>query len=172
MVRTKAPTRDRRLPAIIGWREHIGLPDLGIRDLAAKIDTGARTSALHAIDQRIFERDGKRWVEFMVPIHNRPTKRRIEAPLVDERDIKNTSGVPETRLVIRTTLLMGRRRWQIEVSLADRARMEFDIILGRTAIRRHRLLVHPGKSFLLGPRPEMIEQPNAAPSKQPKGTAR
>ncbi|MEM9012778.1 MAG: RimK/LysX family protein [Pseudomonadota bacterium] len=140
-----------RPPEIIGWREHVSLPDLGIAHLAAKIDTGARTAALHAVDQMPFEQDGKPWVEFMVPVHNRRSPRRISLPIVDEREIKNTGGVPERRLIVRTRLLLGRRTWQIEVSLANREKMEFDLILGRTAIRRRRFLVDPGKSFLLDP---------------------
>jgi len=140
----------KRVPEIIGWREHIALPQLGFPLLAAKIDTGARTSALHAVDQKIFTLDGEDWVEFSVPVHNRPTVRRVRAPLVDERKIKNTSGVPESRLVVRTQLLLGRHRWQIEVSLANREKMEFDLILGRTAIRRRGILVDPGRSFVLG----------------------
>lgn len=148
----KGPTlrTKKRTPEIIGWREHIALPKLGFPLLAAKIDTGARTSALHAVDQEVIEVDGEHWVEFSVPVHNRPTVRRVRAPLVDERKIKNTSGIPESRLVIRTLLLLGRHRWQIEVSLANRAKMEFDIILGRTAIRRRGILVDPGHSFMLG----------------------
>lgn len=138
---------------VIGWREHVALPELGIADLAAKIDTGARTSALHAVDQRIVERDDGRWVEFMIPVHNRRTGKYVLAPLVDEREIKNTSGVPERRLIVRTSLRLGRHRWKIEVSLANRERMEFDLILGRTAIRRRGIVVDPGRSFLLGPAP-------------------
>lgn len=135
----------------IGWREHVGLPDLGIKRIAAKIDTGARTAALHAVDQTIVERDGERWVEFMIPLHNRRSGTRICVPVFDEREIKNTGGVPERRTIIRTHLLMGRHKWLIEVSLANRAKMEFDLILGRTAIRRRRILVDPGRSFLLDP---------------------
>lgn len=142
-------SQKRRPHEIIGWREYVGLPDLGIPRIAAKIDTGARTSALHAVEQREFERDGARWVEFMVPLHNRRTAQRICKPVIDERDVKNTGGIPERRLIIRTLLLIGRRKWQIDVSLADRAKMEFDLILGRTAIRRRRILIDPGHSFLL-----------------------
>lgn len=135
---------------IIGWREHISLPDFGIFDLPAKVDTGARTTALHAVDQRVFDRDGARWVEFKVPLKNRRATRQICAPILEERDIKNTGGVPERRLVVRTTLVIGKRHWLIDVSLANRAKMEFDVILGRSAIRRHRLLVDPRRSYLAG----------------------
>tara|TARA_E500000318_G_scaffold10718_1_gene9486 strand:+ start:3799 stop:4272 length:474 start_codon:yes stop_codon:yes gene_type:complete len=135
---------------IIGWREMVSLPNYGISKMAAKIDTGARTSALHAVDQRIFEKDHQIWVRFIIPIPSRRRGLHIEAPVVDERDIKNTGGVPERRLVIRTALVLGRHRWNIDVSLANREKMEFDLILGRTAIRDRGMLVHPGRSFLLG----------------------
>ncbi len=136
-------------PEIIGWRERISLPDFGIDNIAAKIDTGARTAALHAVDQIVFEIDGERWVEFMIPVHNRRSPNRVRTRVVDEREIKNTGGVPERRLIVRTLLLLGRHRWLIDVSLANRAKMEFDLILGRTAIRRRGILVDPGHSYLL-----------------------
>lgn len=137
-------------PEIIGWRETVALPDYGIASLAAKIDTGARTSALHAVDQRIFEKDHQIWVRFTIPIPSRKRGIRIEAPVVDERDIKNTGGIPERRIVVRTALVLGSHHWQIDVSLANREKMEFDLILGRTAIRARGMLVNPRRSFLLG----------------------
>ncbi|GHE85735.1 ribosomal protein S6 modification protein [Aliiroseovarius zhejiangensis] len=166
---TKSPPS--RPPQIIGWREHIALPDFGILDLPAKVDTGARTTALHAVDQTLFERDGAPWVEFMVPLKNRRTTRRLSAPVLEERDIKNTGGVPERRLVVRTTLVIGKRHWLIDVSLANREKMEFDVILGRSAIRRHRLLVDPRRSYLAGapvlPRPGQPITTQPAPRPQP-----
>jgi hypothetical protein len=137
--------------AEIGWHESVGLPELGVAALHAKIDTGARTSALHAVDIEAFERDGAPWVSFHIPVPGEPRKKRCSAPVLGRRDIKNTSGESESRFIIATTLVLGRRRWHIEVSLADREKMEFDLILGRTAIRRHGYLVNPGKSFLAGP---------------------
>lgn len=134
----------------LGWRETISLPDLGITALRSKIDTGARTSALHAVDFELFERDGVRYVEFHVPLPGEPQWKRSSAPLVDDRAIKNTSGLPENRYVVETTLVIGRRHWHIEVSLADREQMEFDLIIGRTAIRGRRLLINPGRSYLAG----------------------
>lgn len=135
---------------LIGWREVIGLPDLGISAMKAKIDTGARTSALHASDIVTIERDDAHWVEFLVPLPGVAPKRRLQAQLVERRRIKNTSGVPDERHVVRTRLQLGGQSWVIEVSLADRERMEFGLILGRTAIRNRRILVNPGKSFLAG----------------------
>jgi hypothetical protein len=111
---------------IIGWRETIALPDFDIASLPAKIDTGARTSALHAVDHVVSEVEGVPWVEFSIPLHNRRSAFRHRCRIHDEREIKNTGGVPERRLIVRTTLWLGHHRWRIEVSLANRARMEFD----------------------------------------------
>ncbi len=144
----KAPTR--REPEIVGWRELVALPDLGITEVRAKIDTGARTSALHAKHIETFERDGMNHVRFHVPASRRHKAFKIETPVHDERAIKNTSGIPETRIVVKTLLVLGRHRWIVDVSLANREQMEFDLILGRTALRGRRLLVNPGKSFVAG----------------------
>lgn len=171
----------------IGWREWIGLPALGIVAIRAKIDTGARTTALHADDiVRTEHADGTHWLAFTVPGGEGHGTLRVEAPMVEEREIKNTSGVPDPRPVIRTTLSIDRRRWPIEVTLANRTEMGFDIILGRTAIRRRGLLVNPGRSFLVRPPvgfeppessadeneamrpPETVEHPTPA---TPEGTA-
>lgn len=134
----------------IGWRELVGLPDLGASQLRAKIDTGARTSALHAVDVSVFEEDGIRFVRFHVPLPGQPRNMRCTARIIDDRQIKNTSGISEHRYVIETTLVLASRHWRIEVSLADREKMEFDLILGRTAIRKRGLVVNPGSSYLLG----------------------
>ena len=136
---------------VIGWREHIALPDFGSTELDAKIDTGARTSALHAVDLQVEKRDGEEWVSFHVPYLGEARTIRHSARIIDKRRIKNTSGIAQVRYVINTTLVLGTRQWQIEVSLADREKMKFDIILGRTAIRNRGLLVEPGKSYLAGP---------------------
>ena len=148
-----SPKKKKKRPVIeIGWREFVDLPDLGIRHFRAKIDTGARTSAIHASQQKLLKQDGADWVEFHVPVPGTPRTTRCRARLVESRAIKNTSGIPEDRYVVETTLVMDGRRWPIEVSLADRENMGFDLILGRTAIRRRRILVNPGKSYLLSAR--------------------
>jgi hypothetical protein len=134
----------------IGWKEIVALPKLGIPAVKAKIDTGARTSALHAVDLKPYERDGVSWIAFRMPLPDEPGGIICRAPVLDERPIKNTSGIPEDRYVISTTLVLGHRNWRIELSLADRENMGFDLILGRTAIRRRGLLVNPGRSFLVG----------------------
>lgn len=134
----------------IGWRERVGFPDLGIPILRAKIDTGARTSALHAVDIEEFPQDGDPWVRFGAPLSDRGPITRCAARLVDTRAIKNTSGKPQDRYVVSTTIVLAQLRWKIEVSLADRDKMGFPLILGRTAIRRHGLLVDSGRSYLAG----------------------
>ena len=157
-------------PTPIGWREWIGLPDLGIGGIKAKVDTGARTTALHAEDiVRTRHADGTLWLAFTVPAGNDHETLRVEAPMVEEREVKNTSGVPDPRPVIRTTLSIDRRRWLIEVTLADRTEMGFDIILGRTAIRRRGLVVDPGRSFLVRP-PRGFVPPHVAPDDAPSLT--
>ncbi|SEP96061.1 ATP-dependent zinc protease family protein [Thalassovita taeanensis] len=142
--------RKPRPPMIIGWRERIALPELGLPLLTAKIDTGARTSALHATRIRIFEREGQEWVRFHIPHASGLKARDCEARLVDQRAIKNTSGTPQDRLVIETLLVLDGRKWRIDVSLTDRSGMVMPIILGRTAIRKRGILVDAGKSFMAG----------------------
>lgn len=149
MTNSHGPRR-KSLTCEMGWRELVGLPDLEVSQLRAKIDTGARTSALHAIDVSVFEEDGIRFVRFHVPLPGQPRNKRCTARIIDDRQIKNTSGIAEHRYVIETTLVLGKRHWRIEVSLADREKMEFDLILGRTAIRKRGLVVNPGSSYLLG----------------------
>lgn len=134
----------------MGWRELVGLPDFNIPELRAKIDTGARTSALHAENQEIFEQEGEKWVQFHFPLRGHAAKQILKAQVIDEREIKNTGGIPERRLIVRSTLLLGRHRWQIDVSLADREKMEFDLILGRTAFQRRGALIDPSRSYLMG----------------------
>tara|TARA_R110002096_G_scaffold17030_25_gene58676 strand:+ start:3351 stop:3830 length:480 start_codon:yes stop_codon:yes gene_type:complete len=144
-------TRTGSLRTEIGWREIVGLPTLAIPALHAKVDTGARTSALNAVIIRELELDGKKWVEFDVTFTEDRHVQRCLAPIADRREIKNTSGIPELRYVIETQLTLGSRHWQIELSLADREPMKFDLILGRTALRNRRLCINPGRSFLSGP---------------------
>ncbi len=123
---------------IIGWRETVALPSLSIAGINAKIDTGARTSALNARKFKLRTEDGVEWVDFEVPLTGQKTPVLCTARRVDKRPIKNTSGIPEVRHVIETELVLGRHSWKIEVSLANRKEMAFDMILGRTAMRGHR----------------------------------
>jgi hypothetical protein len=142
--------RKKRPALVIGWRERIALPEFGIGSMRAKIDTGARTSALHALDQERFDNEGVPWVRFRVPLPGTPRTARVAARILDERDVKNTSGTPERRIVIPVLMILGWHHWHIEVTLANREKMEFDMILGRTAIRRRGIMVDPGRSWLAG----------------------
>lgn len=138
---------------VVGWQERIDLPLLGLTNLRAKIDTGARTSALHATDIALFERDGAQWVRFQTRFDDDARDTHVECPVHDRRDVKNTSGIPETRIVIRTKFRIDRRLWKIDLSLTERTEMKFRMIVGRTALRGHSILVNPGKRNLTTPRP-------------------
>ena len=134
---------------IIGWREWVGLPDLGIHQLKAKVDTGARTSALHATNLHSFRKKGEPWARFDVqPVQGRSSVVvRCEAPVSDHREIKNSSGNVDLRVVVETTLVIGEHEWPIEVTLTNRRDMRFRMLLGRTALSG-KALVDPRKSFL------------------------
>ncbi len=147
--KTGKKKKARKAVTEIGWREFVAMPDLGISRFRAKIDTGARTSALHATNQRVFTKEGEKWIEFHVPVPGTPRTTRCSMPLAGVRRIKNTSGLAEERYIVKTKLVLGGRRWPIELSLADRENMGFDLILGRTAIRGRKLLVDPGRSYLV-----------------------
>jgi hypothetical protein len=136
---------------VVGWQERVDLPHLGLSNLKAKIDTGARTSALHATDIETFERDGIPWVRFHTQFDDDTTDTSVACPIHDRRDIKNTSGVPETRIIIRTKFRIGDRLWTINLSLTERTDMKFRMIVGRTALRKHHILVDPSKSNLTTP---------------------
>jgi hypothetical protein len=123
---------------LIGWRERIRLPGLGLGPLTAKVDTGARSAALHAEDIRIRGRH----VTFSV--HGKP----CEAKLHGKRRVKNSSGLSETRAVIETEIKIGKSLFTAEVTLTDRTDMGVPMLLGRATIRG-RYLVHPGRSFII-----------------------
>lgn len=134
---------------VIGWREQVALPDLGIQQIKAKIDTGARSSALHAFDVEIFKRDGKPMVRFKVHPYQRDTHRTItaEAELLDQRQVRNSGGQTQVRPVIQTTIELNGYTFPIELTLTNRDVMGFRMLLGRQAVRR-RFLVDAGQSFL------------------------
>ncbi|APG48647.1 ATP-dependent zinc protease [Phaeobacter porticola] len=133
---------------IVGWQERVDLPLLGLSNLKAKIDTGARTSALHATDIATFDRDGLPWVRFHTRFDDDAHDTDVECPVHDRRDVKNTSGIPETRIIIQTKFRIATRLWKIDLSLTERTEMKFRMIVGRTALRGHSILVNPGKRNL------------------------
>ena len=134
---------------IIGWRERVVLPALGIPKIKAKIDTGARSSALHAFNVEPFHLDGKEMVRFQVHPQQRNTARTISAAaeLLEYRQVRNSGGQEQLRPVIQTRVELGDKQWTIELTLTNRDVMGFRMLLGRQAVRR-RFLVDPGKSFL------------------------
>jgi len=140
-------------PLTIGWREWVALPELDVRAIKAKIDTGARTSALHAYRIEPFRRGGALWLRFELHPLQRSEAMRVacEAPAIDERMVKNSGGGTERRYVIRTLLKLGEEAWPIELALANRDQMGFRMLLGRTALEG-RALIEPGRSYLLGGR--------------------
>ena len=134
---------------VLGWREWLRLPELGIVRIKAKVDTGARTSALHAHDIRYVRRGGQRMVRFTVHPLQRSTRGAISAvaPLVDERHVRSSVGHEELRPVILTTIDVGGQLWAVEITLTKRDVMGFRMLLGRQAIRGH-AIVDPGRSFI------------------------
>jgi hypothetical protein len=156
-------TYKQKIIPLIGWRESLALPSLGIDKINAKIDTGARTSALHAFQIKVYrECDGETalndhdmalcdrdMVKFRVHPIQRDTHTTIEciAPLIEYRHITNSGGHTQLRPVIQTTVKLGEYQWNIELTLTNRDAMGFRMLLGRQAVK-NRFLVDSGKSFI------------------------
>ena len=136
---------------VIGWREWVGLPDLGIKAIKAKVDTGARSSSLHAFDLQEFKRNGVTWVRFQIHPVQRKSDRAVttEAPVLVFRSVRSSSGKAAVRPVIVTNVLLLGVAWPIELTLANRDEMGFRKLLGREAFRQ-RFLVDAGKSYYGG----------------------
>lgn len=138
----------------LGWREWLALPEFGIDYIKAKIDTGARTSALHAFYLEPFERDGAPWVRFGIHPNQGSSKVVVhcEAPVIDRRRVTDSGGHREERYVINTPVTLGEQTVEVEVTLTDRENMRFRMLLGRTAMRGQ-FLVDPGLSYQVRARP-------------------
>jgi len=138
---------------VIGWREWLSFPELGIPQVKAKVDTGARTSCLHAHFVEPFDRNGESWVRFGIHPEQGVTDKEIEceALVKDRRTVRDSGGHEEYRYVIETLVSIGGSAHRVEVTLTDRDSMRFRALLGRTAIRG-KYVVDPGRSFLQGKR--------------------
>lgn len=140
---------------LVGWREVLALPDLGLESIKAKIDTGARTSCLHAFSVSEFTRDNHQWVRF--GIHpkqsNTVDERWCEAKILDKRKVTDSGGHSEMRFVILSDVQLGEHRWPVELTLTDRDSMKFRMLLGRTALAGN-YLVDSAASYLQSKEPE------------------
>lgn len=149
---SSGPKESRRKPPLrIGWCEWVSLPALGVGAIRAKIDTGAKTSALHVWRLREKTIDGVPHAIFIVhPLAglDRP-EIACRAPIIGRRVIKSSNGIGSLRVIIRTRLRMGRRSWLIDLSLANRDQMGFRLLVGRDALGE-RALIHPAREHMLG----------------------
>lgn len=141
---------------VLGWREWIALPQLGIAAIKGKIDSGARTSALHVDCLEEYEQDGRQWLRFVVPTGRRnATPVVCAAPAVDRRAVSDSGGHVTTRWFIRTEFALAGRRWQAEINLTSRRNMLFPLLLGRNALGG--FVVDPGAAYRHG-RPVAIRR--------------
>lgn len=141
-------------PVTLGWREWVSLPALGIGQIKAKIDTGARTSALHAFAIEECEVNGKPCVRFKIHPVQRDNETVIEclAEVVDQRVVSDSGGHREKRWVIQTDVVIGPHSWPAEFTLTSRDDMLFRMLLGRTAMN-HKACVDPSRSYVVGKKP-------------------
>ena len=139
--------RAKTLP-VIGWREWLAIPSLDVDRIKAKIDTGARSSSLHAFNIRPFHDQGAPHVAFVICPDQRRTRPAIEctAAILDEREVKSSTGHAQRRYVINVDIALAGATWPIELTLANRDEMGFRMLLGREAVR-DRFLVDAGRSY-------------------------
>ncbi len=137
---------------LIGWREQVSLPEFKIKTLKAKIDTGAKTSALHADEIKVVSIKGRKIVKFLFTSED-GKQHVIKSPLIEERIIKSSNGEKTLRPVVKTTLKMGETVFEIEVTLINRDMMGFKMLIGREALNG-RFIIHPAKYNLLKPKKE------------------
>ncbi|HEY9091128.1 ATP-dependent zinc protease [Parasphingorhabdus sp.] len=147
----KLPRLRKKLtePCEIGWCELVSLPELGIENIHAKIDSGAATSSLHAVRIKPFERDGEQWVRFTIPKSPELPAIRCEAKVLEKRLVKSSNGRSQQRYVIETIMQLGPLTWVGHMTLANRQSMAFPVLIGRRALKRG-FLVNSAKRWMLG----------------------
>lgn len=134
---------------IIGWREWASLPELGIVRIKAKVDTGARTSALHAFSLHLFSENGRDKIKFDIHPQQHNTEQIVTcvADVLDKRLVTDSGGHTEERYVICTPITIAGQTWPIEITLTERENMLFRMLLGRSALHK-RFIVNPARSFV------------------------
>jgi len=143
----------------LGWREWVKLPELELKNIKAKVDTGARTSCLHAFSVKPFTENGKQRVEFQIhpKQHDIKTVQTCIADVIDQRIVTDSGGHKEERWVIKTTLGIGTYRWPIEVTLSARDNMKFRMLIGRTALKG-RAVVDSSRSYVIGKKLKKVKK--------------
>ena len=146
---------------LAGWREWVQLPDIGVPWIKAKLDTGARTSSLHAYKIKLFEKDGADWVRFRVRPWQESTddETTVELPVHDVRRVKSSTGHVQERYVVRMRITLVDRSVTAEVTLTNRDEMGFRMLVGRQVLRRG-FLVDVRSSFLGGRAPKHVRRRN------------
>jgi len=135
---------------VLGWREWVALPELGLAAVRAKVDSGARSSALHVDWQERYTRDGAPWVRFgLHPVDANLPGQSIQAPVIDQRPVTDSGGHVSERVFIATRIALAGQSFLAEINLTSRRDMLFPMLLGRTALAG-RFVVDPAQSFLLG----------------------
>ncbi|MDN3638251.1 RimK/LysX family protein [Simiduia curdlanivorans] len=146
-------TESRQATACIGWREWVSLPELGVKSLKVKVDTGARTSALHTFSLNYFNKDGEEWVRIgLHPRQKSDEEYFTDAKILDKRIVRDSGGHEELRPVIETLITLGKHSFRAELTLTSRDNMKFRMLLGRKALEG-RFLVDSKGSYLQSVRP-------------------
>jgi hypothetical protein len=144
------PLRSVGKKQVLGWKESVVLPDLGNIRLPAKLDTGARTSALHAVDMKYSKSRSTMWIEFDLPDIDQSMRHRFRLPVAEHRSVKSSTGTAQIRPVVILSLRLADQVWSTEVTLTDRSDMELPMLIGRSALKG-RFVVDPARTRLAGP---------------------
>ena len=158
------PLRTVGRKQVLGWKESVVLSSLGGIGLMAKLDTGARTSALHAVDIIYIRQRSAIWVEFDLPDIDQSKRHRFRLPLAEHRSVKSSIGTSQIRPVVVLDLCMAGQRWSTEVTLTDRSDMELPMLIGRSALKG-RFVVDPARTRLAGEsgKPTIAKKAKPAP---------